>query len=356
MQTEPAKRIFGFDLLRSAAILIVVISHGSFLINSYFDGFPGLNPPDGVDLFFVLSGYLVGTIIISKFERAQKIDVRGVFDFLKRRWLRTLPNYYLFLVLNIILIYFGLINGSLNKYLVTFFVFFQNFHKPYDFLFWVSWSITIEEWFYLLFPVILLILFQLNIFRNKLKSIFLFAITGFIILPLVYRIIHSDPGLDTDLFFRKLVLTRLDTIGFGLLGAYIHFYHGGLWTKFKNSLFILGLAILFLLHNISINNLFFDQTFYFSLVGISILILLPKLESIKTETIPFKPFEFISRISYSMYFVHAILLQLIARFMWARTALPSFSIYVGFWITTIIFSWIIYRIYEKPLMDLRDKR
>ena len=178
MNNKPFTRIFGLDLLRCLAIVIVVLGHSSFLINNYTN-FPFISLPDGVDLFFVLSGYLVGTILIKSAEQEQKFDFKIVLQFLKRRWFRTLPNYYLFLLINIILIYYGLTPGFLNKYLSTFFVFFQNFHKPYDFLFWESWSLCVEEWFYLTFPLVLLLLLKFTKYKIKNKHIVLITILFF---------------------------------------------------------------------------------------------------------------------------------------------------------------------------------
>jgi len=351
---ESSKRIFGFDIIRSSAIIIVVLAHSNYLIRGLSNYFPNFNPPDGVDLFFVLSGFLIGNIIIRSFEKNQKIELPAILHFLKRRWFRTLPNYFLFLGINIAFIYFGLIAGTLNKYLSTYFVFFQNFLKPYDFLFWESWSITIEEWFYLLFPLTLFIVYKLNVFKKK-QYVFLFTIVCFILLPLIIRIIKADANLNTDLFFRKLVITRLDAIGYGLLGAYLSYYFETAWMSYKNLLFVLGLISIFIIQNIVVENTFYHQTFIFSLSAFSILLTFPKMASIKEEKIPLKPFQFISKISYSLYFVHPIVLQLINKYYTNDVINAKLWLYLPFWLICIICSFIIYKFFEKPFMNLRDK-
>ena len=353
-----SKRIFGLDILRSAAILIVIIGHSSYLVSDYFKSLPSLPLPDGVDLFFVLSGFLIGTILIKSIAEHQGFNFKNFIYFIKRRWFRTLPNYFLFLILNIILIYFGMVKGELNKYLVTYFCFFQNFFKPYDFLFWESWSLSIEEWFYFIFPLLLVLFFSIQKNVLKIKSVILITIFIFILLPLLYRIASTMPvhAVTWDLYYRKLVLTRLDTIGFGLLGALIKWFYPLFWSRIKNVAFILGIGLIIFIGSITFeNNILFFKTFYYSLVGFSILLLLPKLESLKNETIPLKPFQFISKISFSMYLLHVPLLQILISLLSIQDNHPSIILYFIYWILVIILSALIYRYFEKPIMDLREK-
>jgi hypothetical protein len=58
-------RNFGLDLFRALAIVLVVLSHGKFLLNgTVLENFPFVKMLDGVDLFFVLSGFLIGGILL----------------------------------------------------------------------------------------------------------------------------------------------------------------------------------------------------------------------------------------------------------------------------------------------------
>jgi len=94
-------RVFGLDLVRAVAVLAVLFAHGCDLLG------PAFSAPrtaqafavGGVELFFVLSGVLIGGIIIDGVRR----DVRWVANFWTRRWLRTLPNSFVFLALNVFL-------------------------------------------------------------------------------------------------------------------------------------------------------------------------------------------------------------------------------------------------------------
>lgn len=352
MINPPAFRIFGLDLFRSIAILLVVLIHSDFLLSSNFPQFPYVPLPDGVDLFFVLSGFLVGTILISAIEKKQKLDTGTLFWFLKRRWFRTLPNYFLFLLINIGLVSIGLVKGTLNKYLITYLVFFQNFHKPYDFLFWESWSLSVEEWFYLLFPIFIFVLLKFKFFSLR-KSILL-VIMSFIIVPFLYRLYLSGNGLNFDLYFRKLVLTRIDTIGYGLLGAYIYVYYTAFWTNYKNYFFVAGIFMLITLLLVDISRIPYYESFYFSVLGGSILFLLPKLEGMRNGYVFHKPIELFSKISYSMYLIHIPLLQLFALNTANVGALTMFLVYILFWLLLILVSFLCYRFFEKPFMNFSN--
>ncbi|HEX7914772.1 acyltransferase family protein, partial [Rudaea sp.] len=87
-------RRFGLDAWRALAILLVLVGHASFWflpLTRELDVWYSLAFL-GVELFFVLSGFLIGGILIDKF-RSGSFHLR---QFWIRRWLRTLPNYFLF--------------------------------------------------------------------------------------------------------------------------------------------------------------------------------------------------------------------------------------------------------------------
>lgn len=355
MAYENKNRIFGLDLLRTLAITLVVFVHYINTLPIDIGFLPNIRLPDGVDLFFVLSGYLIGAIVIRTFEEKKDFNLVISLNFLLRRWFRTLPNYFLFLIVNVVLIYYSLIPGEINKYIVTYLFFFQNFHKPYDFMFWESWSLAVEEWFYLIFPFIIVVLTKLKnstSAEQRKKTIFQ-TIVVLITLPLLYRVFQSAPTLNTDLYFRKLVLTRLDTIAFGILSAYINFYYIQFWNKYKTLLFTSGVGLLTGLLSIKIESTFFNQTFYFTLMSLSIAMLLPKFSTWNNGNILTKPITFISKISYSIYLIHLPILYIVnAKLNLDKGSFEFLLVYLLFIVVT---SAIIYRFYEHPLTMLREK-
>jgi len=359
MEEQQSQRIFGLDLLRTIAILIVVLEHSLPLVSEHFEFLKHLALPDGVDLFFVLSGFLIGGKLISGIENKQNFSFKQLGLFLKRRWWRTLPNYFLFLILNIMLVHFALIKGTLNSYLLSYCCFLQNVFKPIDFLFWESWSLAVEEWFYLLFPLLLFVVFKFRSSVLSIKKVLFLSIILFLILPLLYRVYSLyflSSHQDWDLYYRKLVSTRLDAMGFGLLAAYLKHYVPIFWNYRKAVWFLAGCLGLFLLTHFSIalqEQYVFSRTLYFSISALLVMLLLPFLDTLNNEPFDLKPFAFISRISYSMYLLHLPLYQLMFNNLENNSPLKSLFIYVLYWTVTISLSYLIYRYFEKPIMHLK---
>ena len=69
-------RIFGLDLLRTLAIVGVVIGHGKPILGAADTDFPWIPLGDGVDMFFVLSGYLIGGILLTCFVEPGTVALR----------------------------------------------------------------------------------------------------------------------------------------------------------------------------------------------------------------------------------------------------------------------------------------
>jgi peptidoglycan/LPS O-acetylase OafA/YrhL len=129
-------RVFGLDLLKAIAIIHVLIGHGGEMLEKANTNFPWIKLISGVSLFYVLSGFLIGKIIIKSFIIKPEFGIKDIFNFWTRRWLRTLPNYYLILIINILVVYFGIINEDFSQFNWKFFFFLQNFTQPFYGFFW----------------------------------------------------------------------------------------------------------------------------------------------------------------------------------------------------------------------------
>lgn len=351
-----SERIFGLDLIRTIAAIVVVFLHSHYLITPHFDLPSGVHFPDGVDIFFVLSGFLIGRIFINTFLSAEDFSWKNVLHFLKRRWYRTLPNYYLFLILNIVLIYFSLIPGRLNENTGYYFIFLQNLMIPLDLMFWESWSLTIEEWFYPIFPITMFVLYRVFKSRITPRRGYLFVALGLIILPLMYRLLTYNPSLDWDLYYRKLVFTRLDAMGYGLLAAYFQIFHFQKFFKSRYILFPLGIVLYIFLENLLADSShFFHSTFFFSMTGLGIAFLFPLLFEMKVERIPKKPIRFLSLISYSIYLSHLPIAYLTHSWYEGTSASETMLLYAGYWVIVIASSYLIYTYFERPITSLRDR-
>ena len=358
LQINYSRRIYGLDIFRAIAIILVVIGHGKFILGDLLKNMPSIPLIDGVELFFVLSGFLIGSILIKTLENSPGMNLSLILKFWKRRWFRTLPNYYLILLVNFLLVKYGYINGDVQKCTYKFLFFLQNFSEGFVDFFWESWSLSIEEWFYIILP---LSIWVFSYFLSK-KHTLLVSIISLISIPLIYRISIADLNVDAfwlDVHFRKVVLTRLDAIIYGVLFAYIKFYHASFFKKARNWMFVLGIFIIYINFYIPKEaNDFYTKTFSYSITSFGAALLLAKADSIKKMKYQSmgRFITFISIISYSMYLVNlALVAQVIEKNFHFQTDLEHVYMYLVYWLVTIGLSTILYKFYEKPLMDLRDK-
>lgn len=356
------KRVFGLDLMRALAIVFVVLSHGALILKST-SKFPWIPLINGVELFFVLSGFLIGGILIRTFENEANFGIKTIWNFWVRRWFRTLPNYYLILILNIIVVYYGIIIEDFSQFSWKFFLFLHNLYSPFLGFFWESWSLSIEEWFYLLFPITLgLLYFFLKLLKMSKKLVFLIATLTFLLTSFFLRFFVAST-FDVDNFWigvkiYSVVIYHLDGIALGLLAAFIKFWHPTFWHKHRNIALILGIIISYavLLYSWQPND-FFTKVFKISFQSIGCFLLLAKFDSIKkAPVIITKVVTHISLISYSMYLINlALVAEVIRDNVTLNSSLKTWIFYGIYWLIVIIGSTLLYKYFENPVMNLRNK-
>lgn len=363
-------RVYGLDILRAFAILSVLYAHSlDFITDSSILQYLNIIRFDGVQYFFVLSGFLIGSIMIKSFSSS--FNLTDIYTFWIRRWFRTLPNYYLFLLL-LILVY------SEYKWRIFKFMFFvQGFYKPQADFFNESWSLAVEEWFYLLFPILLFAFSRL--FKLRIKNTVLYLSLSLIFLtPIVRYSYHLNfiikDELSWDYYIRQITILRFDSIIMGVVGAYINYYHSKFWIKVKNYSFILGLIVIMIFKLIEVlypnvlwNNKFgliYMSVFHFTVLSFCILLLLPYLSQLRTNKVSFivKVVTKISLISYSVYLLNYSFVKnfLVAKlnFYLIQVFTPEITVVLNiiiFYIITIGLALFLYPYFELPLMNLRDR-
>ena len=207
-------RHIGLDLARSIAIILVLLSHSRFLAETperYL--FLTVGAKFGVELFFVLSGFLIGTVLLKQIEVG--LNARLLSRFWLRRWFRTIPAY--FFLLFFIWIFFAEVD-------LLYFFFLQDLILGNWDIVPVSWSLVIEEWFYLVFPLLIILLSIFNKKISFLLSIFVLLFVSFVY-PLQEYLSCSYNSMPLSCFENEIRKStfRFGSLGIGALLAYLSF-------------------------------------------------------------------------------------------------------------------------------------
>ncbi|WP_459479413.1 acyltransferase family protein [Clostridium saccharoperbutylacetonicum] len=348
------ERNLGLDIVRSIAIISVLASHTNafFNVNLSFWGVLG------VEIFFILSGFLIGKIIINSLVKNPSVN--SLKEFYMRRWFRTLPLYYLVLFL------VSIINHTSIPYRNL--VFMQNFNENALAFLPVSWSLSIEEWFYLLVPLILIAFLKLFDGKMKKRYIFFMVSIGVVLISFLLRsyvVIKYNPLWDFGV--RKQIFLRLDSIMIGVILAGVKIYYRRIYKHITESkisviLFCIGFLVTRTLYvkyldlgGNAFNQSVFGRIFMFSLMSITCLFFVAWFDTsfvVNKILIRYKIskiFKYISIMSYSIYLIHHTLYHLVA---------TKFHGFKGLIIATLIsltFAWLLHILCEVPFMKLRDK-
>lgn len=350
----PENRNFGLDLLRFIAIFTVLVSHSITVLPERFY-FVHKFIFDGVLVFFVLSGFLIGRIIIKSFSEG--ITFKKVRYFWQRRWWRTLPAFYFaFFLLIILSLIFNKIIHWPTAFKTLFFS--QNLVYHSGEFFPEAWSLSIEEWFYLILPITLFSMFYIS--KKFIKTTVLFSFVIIFLISFCFRFyFHLNSNVSTvvewDQTFRSPVITRLDSLLFGVLGAWFYIFKKDLFKNYQNLFFIIGASI-FIINKIygdyflSFN--FYTNVLLLSIMPFSILLMLPKLYYLNETKLPIlnKIITEGSLISYSMYLIN---LSIVSHIFLVPLSISIWLKFVLFWILTILISKLIYNYVEIPFIKMR---
>src|SRR3982074_65688 len=349
----------GLDLLRALAIIVVVIYHAGIM------GFPMPGRVHrfgwiGVDLFFVLSGYLIGGQLLAPLARDQSINLGRFFA---RRALRLLPAY---LVLPTV---YGILASWREYPEMTpwwkFLVSVQNIGLHGGTAFSHAWSLAVEDQFYLMLPLILL-------FVNRLRRPALIIPCVIVLGGIALRafLAYQNPAADFGVSFRGFqtwiyypTWTRLDPLVFGVALAAIERFRPEWWNRLMNSsrwLWLPGLALI-------VYALYLGEGDYLT-VAASIwqfpLIALGVAAILVCAVSPRLPFRrvaipgaaFIASIAYSAYLIQKLVIHFVAQFCDTHNIiLTSVAALVGVQICVYTVATILFLAVERPFLLLRHR-
>ena len=353
------KRVFGLDALRAFAIFTVMQGHAeTFLYDTKMEFFSDLPLPHGVDIFFVLSGFLIGKSFISYLDRNEnRLGSTKILTFYAKTALRILPNYYLLLLINYLLVRFQVISGDTTAFPIwRFATFTQDLFTPFWGFYWESWSLPVQWWFYIFFPLLLVILSRFSKPKTYIPWLCLF----FVIASILFRISVAHQITDFfhwDIWMRKTVASRTDNIYFGVMAAWIMCYYPKQWNRHAITCFIVGVALYILSRAIprDLGSIYTNYV-YLTLSALAITLWIPLLSKWKTYKTPIGGFVTrVSILSYAMFLtnlcVKAIGNNVFPEFIQGHGILTYFI----FWPTVLILSYLLHILWEKPFFRIRDR-
>lgn len=346
-------RNFGLDLLRAISIWLVLLQHLGLSV----PGFTQLKIGGvGVEIFFVLSGFLIGGILFKEINKGLGFK-KTLFNFWIRRWFRILPLYY-----GILLFKFIFLDHSVGWNIIYYILFLQNNFYGIDF-YHVTWSLVIEEWFYIFVPIFLLVAQQ---FTQSKKGILLLCLTFIVfvnVLRLLYVSLWDVPyvGVNSNFPF------RFDSLFLGVVLAYLQLNFTDFFKKLQNLKtfmlgFILFLAYLSFFYALSTPENKIDQSVFIRTAGFFILpftitLMVPfvagldfNIDGSYLKKILFHFITYTSLLTYAIYLLHPLVFTFVT-----TLALSVFTKYLLCVILTYIAAFTVYKFYEKPILQLRER-
>ncbi|MCC2958435.1 acyltransferase [Massilia sp. IC2-477] len=356
-ESKPA-RLAGLDTLRALAIALVLMSHyHGFVSQAPTFGFIGSIGWAGVDLFFVLSGYLIGNQLLAPAARGESLDLKAFFA---KRLLRTLPNYYAVLAVYLLLPD-SPIAGKDMAPVWRYLTFTQNFGLNYGETFTHSWSLCIEEQFYLVLPLAVLALVGSS--RSpRLLWCALLAAVGAGMMARGMAFMDGKDVFAAPVYYSSFC--RFDELLPGVAIAMLKNFHPAAFARILrhgNALLAAGLAlaaaVLYGVMN-EAPNAFMASTFGFSLVAASFALL---------TCAALSPGSLLYRLripgaaslalwSYAVYLVHKPVFMALRPELLERGIDPGAPLTIAAVMGAgVLGGWVLYRVVETPFMRLRER-
>ena len=335
------------DGLRAISVFAVIFYHANFFVldHELFQG--GFI---GVDIFFVISGFLITSLILNEIYN----NNFSITDFYIRRIRRIIPVLFFVILSCIPIAYIFLLPSSLVDFfqsVLSTLIFSSNFYFHHTGLIYGgpdsslkpllhTWSLSVEEQFYVIFPLILIL------FRKFLKNyIFHFFIIFFFIGFISTQII----SIKFPLYNFYFINVRIWELLAGSIVAYLNINFIKYENKVTNYLPLLGLililfSILFLRDEMSLPSIYSVP----AVVGTCFIILFNNSENFITKVLSLKVFVFFGLISYSLYLWH---FPLFAFYNYIFFDDESFIAKIIIILLSIILSILSYFFLEKPFRN-----
>jgi peptidoglycan/LPS O-acetylase OafA/YrhL len=365
MNVRPDTKYAGLDHLRALAIILVFLCH--YRMFGHPDWVKGIGKFGwiGVDLFFVLSGFLIAGQLFSNIRQGKGVELKS---FYLKRFFRIIPAYLAVLTVYFTVPSFKEIEGlaPLWKYLT----FTQNFGLDLSNsrAFSHAWSLCIEEQFYLLLPFVVLCFLHFKAPAKAFYLVFALFIAGFVIRAVSWQqLVSPEIGKDGQWFswyewIYYPTYNRLDGLLAGICIAGV-FQFRPQWkeriTKYGNLFLILSLILLTVAYFMFIDSSsFITSVFGFPLVSVAFgaMVIAALSPSCFLYRASARITGIIATLSYSIYLSHKGVVNVTQD--WAAQwgiARDSNRMMLICALSTILVALLMRYIVEKPFMKLRDR-
>lgn len=351
-------RLAGLDLLRLLAVLLVIGCHMEALPEDWHSPLRPLisewkdSGARGVDLFFVLSGFLVSGLLFSEYRKRNEVSLARFFA--RRAW-RIYPPFFVLVGVTLLHAWYVLNWTPPKEWVLAEVFFLQSYLQG---LWNHTWTLGVEEHFYLVMPLLLAVMMwrnrgAANPFRAVPWLVGAILIAG-ILIRLVNWNVRAGLTFHTHVFHTHL---RLDSLFFGTLVAYAYHFHAEAFHRIAHPLrFVLivaGVALLFSGCFIPMGGAYlvtfgFSQ-FYVGAAALMIGVLMCKIP--QNRVIAW--LAMLGTYSYSIYLWHMTTMQWALPKMHGSVSWPlRQAIYMA---AAFIIGLAMAKIVEAPVLKLRDR-
>ena len=344
-----------FDGLRGVAVLMVLIGHSGFLERLPHAGMLEY-ARFSVDSYFVLSGFLITGILLDS-----KGSENYFRNFYARRAVRIWPLYYLvlFLVFVVETLFVPAMRPTVASIWPAFAFYVQNliYHDAYPFGLAATWSLAVEEQFYITWPLLIFLL------KKRTLTIVLFSL---FVVSLSLRLAFYFRGAESGLV-HQYTFSRLDAITFGSLAAlWLRSPSCTLvrWRTRSYQLLFVGtagtlLARIVMHRNSSVVGYTFLGLLYTGLIGL--LLVSDIRSSLLGRSFSARWLRYMGRISYGIYLLHYPLFILWARFINSGNLFPTNPVarnllaFGGQILIATVAGSISWYFFEEPILRLKER-
>jgi peptidoglycan/LPS O-acetylase OafA/YrhL len=357
MNLTKNKRVFEIDVLRGIAVILVMFRH--FHTTDYKVRIPVLQNIGwiGVDLFFVLSGFLISTLLYKEIDKHGNINFKRFFI---RRGFKIYPSFYFLILFTVIV---KLISGKEieSRELVAECFFLQSYIKG---MLVHTWSLGVEEHFYIFLPLLLIVFVKVSkqkMMNTGFISLAFIVIATFCLFIRCYNVYFTPLELYKNIFNTHV---RMDSLFFGVLLSYYYRYNNPLLKSIVCKYYpvfvlycILVIPVAYFFDVTSVFIVSVGFTLLYIAFGMVLLLALFAKDIFNTEVVinssVLKLIALIGFYSYTIYLWHipaeAILNRLNIYYKW--------NIYLGFalyLVISVVAGVISSKIIEIPALRIRD--